>query len=106
MVELTLLKYTTKEGNKKVRILKDASHKWKTIANLISSDTNKATTLAQQYTDPQDCLQELLVECFINKKPDKYQHNWNGMIELLSDVELESLAENVSEALGHPRTTT
>ena len=104
--ELTLIKYATNEEKRKeVRVIDDAKHEWRTIANLICSDHNRTTTLSQQFGgDPRSCLQQLLIECFINNKPLDYEHNWNGFIELLGDAKLEMLAKNVEEAL-HLRTT-
>ena len=100
-------KYATNEDKRKeVRIIDDAKQEWRTIANLICSDHNRTTTLAQQFGgDPGSCLQQLLIECFINNKPLDYEHDWNGFIELLGDAKLETLAKNVKEAL-HLRTTT
>ena len=101
--ELTLIRYATNEDKRKeVRIIDDAKHEWRIIANLICSDHNRTTTLSQQFGgDPGSCLQQLLIECFINNKPLSYEHNWN---ELLGDAKLEMLAKNVEEAL-HLRTT-
>ena len=33
------------------------------------------------------------------KKPQGYTHDWNGLIELLDNVDLETLAKNVKHAL-------
>lgn len=95
-----------KKGERQqVRILREAKHKWRTISNLICPDANKVTVLEDQFQDLEARLQHLLVESFIHKKPNNYEHNWNGMIELLYDVELETLAKKVDEALKL-RTTT
>jgi hypothetical protein len=97
------MKYATNEESdrrKEVRIIDDAKHEWKTIANLICSDHNRTTTLSQQFSgDPRSCLQQILIECFIDNKPLDYEHNWIGFIELLGDAKLETLAKNVVEAL-------
>jgi hypothetical protein len=42
------------------------------------------------------------VDYFINKKPQGYTQEWNGLVELLDDIELETLAKNVKHALSIP----
>ena len=98
--ELLVLKYTDKGKKQKVRIIREASHKWKTIASLICDDANRTTVLEQKYSDPEECLRQTLIENFINKKPKNYTQDWNGLIELLDDADLEALAERVKDALS------
>ena len=98
--ELTVLKYTEGGEKKKVRIIKEASHKWKDIVCLISGNSNRISALEQQHPGkPEDCLRQTLTDDFIDKKPEKYSHNWRGLIELLDDVDLTALAEKVKYAL-------
>ena len=42
-----------------------------------------------------------MIEDFINKKPAEYSNDWNGLIELLDNVDLEALAGKVKYALTH-----
>jgi hypothetical protein len=95
-----VLKYTDKGELKKVRIINEAAHKWKDIASLICGEANKSTVVQQAcLPDPNECLRQIFIDNFINKKPRKYSQDWNGVIELLDDVDLESLAEKVKYAL-------
>ena len=100
--ELLILKYTDKKGKReRVRIVSEASHKWKTIAGLICEGANRIKVLEQKCSnDPEECLRQALIENFINKKPKKYTQDWNGLIELLEDVDLETLAGRVKNALS------
>ena len=99
---MTTLKYTEGGENKKVRIIKEASHKWKDIVSLISDDPNRISVLEQQHRgNVEDCLRQALIDDFINQKPEEYSHDWRGLIELLKDVDLPVLAENVTYALLH-----
>ena len=99
--DLVVLKYVDKGEEKKVRIINEASHKWKDIVSLICSDANRIRVLEQLYRgDPTECLRQAFVENFIDKKPQKYSKDWNGLIELLNDVDLETLAEKVQQALS------
>ena len=97
---MTLLKYS--EGRKKIKvsIIKEASHKWKDIASLISDAPNRISVLEQEHQGkPEDCLRQTLTEDFIGKKPKKYSHDWSGLIELLDDVDLTDLSERVECAV-------
>ena len=99
--ELLVLKYTDEGEKKKIGIISAASHKWKDITVLICDDANKVTKLATQYqNEPNECLKQVFLDNFINKKPQDYPQNWNGLIELLNDVELEALADKVKHALS------
>ena len=99
--ELLVLKYTNKGKKHKVRIISEASHKWKVIASLICDDANRTTVLEQKCpNDPEECLRQTFIENFISKKPKKYTQDWNGLIELLDDVDLETLAEKVNDAIS------
>ena len=101
IAELNILKYVDKEESKKVRIISDASANWKEITNLICSDANRVKSLEQHYKDPIDCLRQAFLENFINKPPQKYTRDWNGLIEVLDDAGLEKLAGDVKHALPY-----
>ena len=100
--ELKNLKYTEGGIEKKVQIIKEASHKWKDIVCQISDDPNRITALERKERgEPEDCLRQALIDDFINQEPEEYSHNWRGLIELLEDVDLTALAEKVKHALLH-----
>jgi hypothetical protein len=95
-----ILKYTDKGKKHRIRIINEASHKWKDIANLICGDVNVTAKLEDKHRgDTNECLKRTFVDYFINKKPQRYTHDWNGLIELLEDIDLEILAEDVKCAL-------
>jgi hypothetical protein len=98
--ELLILKYTDEGKKHKVRIINEASHKWKDIANLICGDVNVTNVLKEKCCgDPNECLKQTFIDHLINKKPRGYTQDWNGLIELLDDVSLETLAKNIKHAL-------
>ena len=99
--ELLILKYKDKGKTQKLRIISEASHKWKDIANLICTDVNVTIVLEDKCRgDSNECLKRTFINYFINKKPQRYTQDWNGLIELLDDVDLETLAESVRHALS------
>jgi hypothetical protein len=99
--ELQIFKYTDKGKKNNIRIFNSASHKWKNIASLICNDANFVHELEERFHgDPTECLIRLFSDYFIRKKPRRYSQNWNGLIELLNDVGLESLARELRYALS------
>ena len=102
-----MLKYTDeKEGTKKVEIIQNASHKWKDIAAIILDGANRIELLEERYHNAIDCLRQTFVEGFIDNKPKKFSQDWKGLIELLKDVKLGTLADNVLKALLNPQPST
>lgn len=95
-----MIKYREKGQEKKLCVIKDTSHKWRDIVSLICKNPNKVQVLEDQHRGRhEDCLRQALVEDFINKKPANYSNDWNGLIEILDNVDLEALAEKVKYAL-------
>ena len=87
-----------------LNIINQLSHKWRDIATLISKDTNKADILSVRFNnDPSPCLRQLFLDCFINNKPDggRYSQDWKGVIELIEDVQEETLAEKVKKMVAN-----
>jgi hypothetical protein len=100
--QLVVLKATNGQGGSKLRIIESAKHKWKEITSLICSDTNKINALEKQYNNnPGDCLRQVLIECFIENKPQNYSQDWSGLIEVMDDVGLETLAEDMKKMLSN-----
>ena len=100
--QLMVLKYADEGEVKKIRIISAASHRWKDIASLIcDGDINIISKLEQKHqSNPNECLRGVFVNHFINKKPQNYSQDWHGLIELLHDVDLETLAKEVEDALS------
>ena len=95
-----ILKYNTKGVKKKIRIIKEACHLWRDIASLICDDAHQISVLEEKHRDdPKECLRQVFIHNFIDKKPHKYSQDWNGLIELLDDVSLETIAKEVENAL-------
>lgn len=98
---MIILKYTEGGEEKKLRIIEEASHKWKDITGLINDNTNQISVLEQKHRgEPKECLRQTLIDDFINQKPENYSQDWKGLIELLDDVNLKTLAENIEHALS------
>lgn len=100
--QLVVLKPRSGQGGSKLRIIDSAKHKWKEITSLICSDTNKVSALEKQYNNnPEDCLRQVLIECFIENEPQDYSQDWGGLIEVLDDVGLQALANDIKTFLSN-----
>ena len=98
--KLQILKYTMNGRRNKLQIINYVCHKWKDIACLICDDANILSVLEQRYHgDPTECLQQVFIDYFINRKPLNYSQDWNGLIELLKDIGFVVVAEEVRCAL-------
>ena len=98
--ELMMLKYQEKGELRRVHIIEEASHKWKDIASLLCDDPNKVRILEQQHPgDTLECLRQTFIDEFLDKKPELYSQNWSGLIELLEDIGLVTLAKRVQHVL-------
>ena len=94
------MKYKDDEQkDKKVCVISSAQHKWKDITSIISKDANTMSALETKYSDPNDCCRQVFLDYFINCKPETYSQDWKGVIELLEDVNLKTLAEEVKKAV-------
>ena len=91
-----MINYNTDEGeNQKIGIIAEASCKWKDIADLICDDYDIGELEQENHGDPEKCLRQIFIDNFINKKPQDYTQDWNGLIQLLDDVGLETLSLNI-----------
>ena len=98
--ELMIFKYKDKGVEKKIRIIRTASDKWKDIVSLICDEARRTNVLKEQcQNDPEECLRQVFIQNFMDKKPQNYSQDWKGLIELLDDVGLEIFAKEVENAL-------
>ena len=98
--DMQLLKYRGKDGKvQRLNVISRASHKWKRIADRISNNPSKTESLSLQCNhNPSECLRQLFKDCFISNKPaNEYSQDWEGIVELLKDVEEEQLAVEVKD---------
>lgn len=104
MHNLLLLKWCDKNGkDRQTKIIASVCHKWKTITSLLyKGQSNMVEVLGLRYNnDPFDCTRQVFLDCFITNKPGRYSQDWNGIIELLKDIDEEALADEVIEWLHH-----
>lgn len=83
-----------------MNIISRASPKWKSVAERLSKHEEIIAQTAQKYReDSVECLRYVLCECFIRNEPTDYSRDWNGIIEMLEDIEEAVLAAEVKVAV-------
>lgn len=97
--ELEVLRYTADGEEKTIHIIRTAAYKWREIAAVILDDASKMNEIEQNNNrNAADCLRQTFVKGFITNKPKNCSHDWQGLIQLLKDVELEVLADEIKQA--------
>ena len=82
-----------------IDIISKASHKWTKIADFITTEHNVVDNLRDEFRGKnEEAFRKLMVEHFIEKKPHRYSQDWKGLIDLLDDAGLGSLASDIDKA--------
>lgn len=95
--KLTLLKWKDEQGTtQRLRLIRELSHEWETIGTLLHIGTPKLKNLSKK---PEHNCREVFEEWITNHGCDQYPLSWDGISELLYDVENEAAAKKLEEAL-------
>ena len=100
MKNLTLIKWNNSQGKQqKLRIVQTICPKWRTIGNLLDiSDPVLESMLSQYRGDLEECCYAVLRQWLDNGSPG-YPVTWEGLLELLDDVDCSQVAEDLRDAL-------
>ena len=100
MRQLQKLEYTKNGEKKTINIISKAAHRWTDAASLIAEDSNVIRNLRDQHRGNNvEAFKQLLMDYFIDEKPFGYTQDWYGLVKLLSDAHLGTLASDVDEAI-------
>jgi len=99
---LTLLKWTDSNGQDHSLKLKNAiSPKWREVGDLLGVDSSRLDGIhMHRGGDVQLCCRDVLLE-WLQMKETSYSVNWEGFLVLLKDIELNSTAMKLQEALTY-----
>ncbi len=97
---LILLKWTDKDGRPEKLELRDAMiHKWHDAGLLLNLGAPRLySILTYRLGDVRLCLKDVLQD-WINSGLSDYPATWNGLLNLLRDLHLNSCAESLKAAL-------
>lgn len=101
MNQLTSFKYTKDSREVTIDIVQKAAHKWTNIADRVADDHNVVDNLREEFRGKSEqSLRKVLIDHFIDNKPvGGYSQDWSGLVSLLNDVKLGSLASEIEEAI-------
>ena len=104
---LTLIKWTDERGEtQRIRIIEETSMKWRKMGSILNISPPKLSGFQEQYHhDNEICCQEVLCSWLDGKGSSQYPVTWDGLYELLDDVEFGALVEKLSTTLKHLRLT-
>ncbi len=97
MKNLILLKWMDAEGKKqKLRIIDEVSPKWREASSLLGLTPAHTQRIEMNYPRVEDRCHEVFHVWLSNEEEDtSYPSTWEGLIELLEDMELSALAKEI-----------
>ena len=103
MRQLTLLERTKNGKKETINVISRAAHAWTRVADLITDDLHVVDNLRDLHRGKnEEAFKQLLRDYFIGDRPASfggYTQDWNGLVKLLNDARLGTLASDVEEAV-------
>ncbi len=101
MRNLVLLKWTDSNNKKqRIQIISELSPKWNDISDLLEFNPALTQQIELNSHRVQDRCKEVM-RLWLSSKDGAYHYptTWEGLIELLEDIELSSLASDIREVV-------
>ncbi len=101
MSNLVLLKWTDSKNEKhRIQIISELSPKWSDISDLLGFSPALTQQIELNYHRVQDRCKEVM-RLWLSSEEGVYRYSttWEGLIELLEDIELSSLASDIQEVV-------
>ena len=101
MSNLVLLKWTDSKNEKhRIQIISELSPKWSDISDLLGFSPALTQQIELNYHRVQDRCKEVM-RLWLSSEEGAYRYptTWEGLIELLEDIELSSLASDIQEVV-------
>ena len=98
---LSLLKWTDSKGFKgELRILNKVCSKWKDVASLLGFKHEEMKEIERNnFSDCKECCREILTSWVEQGRgQDQYSFTWDGIYQLLEDLECSATARRLKEA--------
>ena len=97
MKNLTAFKWKTKDGKvKKFRLKSHIVHKWRDLGDIVTSYEQLEVWAKEK--DTNGCCSAVLNH-WLSHPPSDYPATWDGLLELLDDIELSNVAAELKTAL-------
>lgn len=99
--EITLLKWKDGGEIQKLTIIKQVASKWRDIGILLGLTMSELDTIRQNtLNDNHQSCQYIFSKWFENNGCLHYPITWEGVEELLMDIEMHTIAKSLKEALA------
>ena len=97
---LTCSRWTDRNGTVRVIKIRDKiGHKWITAGDLLGLSSERLTAIdLQRRGDVGMCIRDVLVD-WLHQNKGSYPTTWEGVVQLLEDMELSALAQQLKIAL-------
>ena len=101
---LTVLTWTGSDGQRhSLRLRNEMSSKWHDVGDLLEVGSSRQEGIhMHRGRDVRLCCRDVLEDWLQTEKPS-YPTNWEGLLLLLKDLELNDVAKNLKEALDFIR---
>ncbi len=101
MRNFVLLKWTDSDHKKhRIQIISELSPKWSDISDLLGFSTARIQQIRQDNSGVQDRCKEVM-RLWLDSEEGAYHYptTWEGLIELLEDIELSILASDIRKVV-------
>ncbi len=102
MSNLVLLKWTDSDHNNihRIQIISQLSPKWSDISDLLGFSTARIQQIRQDNSGVQERCKEVM-RLWLDSEEGAYRYptTWEGLIELLEDIELSILASDIRKVV-------
>ncbi len=101
MSNLTLLKWTDSDKKKhKISVIDAISVKWPKVSDLLGFPPDETKRIEMNYSAVEDRGREVISR-WLQCKAETYEYptTWGGLIELLEDLDMSTLAEEIQSVV-------
>ena len=101
MGELHIFTWSAQGKKKKIRVIKSTCAKWQKIGDILGCDPHYLKALHQKHQgDPEDTCRDIFCEWLeVGAFQTNYEMSWEGVMELLDDLDYTVLVRDLKEAL-------
>ncbi len=96
-------------AKKNLKIAETIAPKWRDVAMMIEISNSKIEIIQNSGSGktPEQCLYDILRiwETGSNRGSKEYPYSWDGLLDLLNDIEYGVLADDLREALASEKST-
>ena len=105
MKNLTIIKKTDhRKQVHQLRLIEQMSPQWKKASDLLGLPPDHTTRIEKNHRAVKDCCREIMAQWLAHADGMyNYTTTWEGMCQLLEDMELSTIAENL-RLIVHPDT--